>query len=227
VNQTIANVFSLFFVFALLLFVSKFSLADYYFAKADSDFKLALTLDEPEKSNSFNQALYHLENSSKYRTRHAEALDLKGEIYYRLWWLNPDGRYLTDSNLLQKSKALHLQALQERQEWPYTMLQLAKLEAHKPFLDQDFYFRFDQAYQFGRYETSIGLELMKLGILRWQQLDIESRKKVIDLTHIAVQQKRNNLNDIKNSLETSDLFDYMCVNIEKTPRQNDLCGLSR
>lgn len=207
-----------------VFFVIRFSMAAYVFNDAETIFKNALQLEQSEKSQAYLQALERVDKALKLRSKQAKALDLKGEILYRQWWVKPDGEYLGNSSLLQESKIFHEKALAIRQEWPFTMLQLTRLEAHKARLGDDFYKRFNQTYEFGRFEVVIALDLMNLGLLRWNELNKEAKKKVIELTNLSVQQKRNSLNGVRDSLKKMGLYLFMCSRIEQNDRQADLCN---
>ncbi len=207
-----------------VFFVFRFSLTSYYFNNAEDTFKESLKLEQQEKATAYANALEQIGHVLKLRPKHAKALDLKGELLYRQWWLEPDGQYLSDSKLLQESKKFHEKALTIRKEWPFTMLQLTRIEAHKPSLDNDFYLRFDQTYEFGRFEAAIASDLMKLGILRWKELRQNTKESVVELTNLSVQQKRNSLSEIRKILQGAELQEYMCSRIEKNDRQAYLCN---
>ncbi len=207
-----------------VFFVFRFSLTSYYFNNAEDLFKQGVESEQQNQLNIYTDALEQVNYAIKLRPKHAKALDLKGELLYRQWWLKPDGQYLGDSPMLQKSKEFHEKALAIRKEWPFTMLQLTRIEAHKPVLDEAFYFRFNQVYEFGRFEAAIALDLMNLGVLRWNELTSDAKEKVVELANLSVQQKRNSLSTIKKTLQAAELQNFMCLRIEKNDRQAYLCN---
>ena len=225
-NPNISKMISMLIIMIAVFFVFRFSLASYYFNNAEESFKQGVTLELQDQSRAYTNALEQVEYAIKLRPKHAKALDLKGEILYRQWWLKPDGQYFRDSQLLQEAKVFHEKALAVRKEWPFTMLQLTRIEAHKPFLDENFYLRFNQTYEFGRFETVIGLDLMKIGLLRWNELNNDAKTKVVELTNISVQQKRNSLKKIAKELVEVGLFDYMCLKIESSERKQQMCSIN-
>jgi len=223
VKATGSKILSLLFLMIVVFFVFRFALAAYIFHDAESLFKNALQLEQSQKSQAFQFALKRVDQALNLRKNQAKALDLKGEILYRQWWLNPDGKSLESSTLLQQSKFFHEKSLAIRPEWPYTLLQLTRIEAHKPSLDEHFFQRFNQAFIYGKFETVIAFDLMRLGLLRWPELTAEAKEKVVEVTSISIQQKRNKLKKLRIILTDAGLYQYMCERVEKNSRQASLC----
>ena len=86
------------------------------------------------------------------------------------------------------------------------------------------YHKKNQTYEFGRFEVAIALDLMKLGILRWNELNADAKEKVTELTNLSIQQKRNSLSSIREILSEAKLQEFMCSRVEKNDRQAYICN---
>ena len=212
------------FLMTVVFFVIHYSTSSYYFSNAEENYKESFKQEESKRSAFLNDALEQIDYALKLRPNNAKALDLKAEIIYRKWWQNPDGKFLDDSKQLQRAKELHLQALSIRKDWAFTVAQLARIEAHKPVLDDEFFKRFDQVYELGRFESAIALDMMRIGISRWSELNDKAREKTVEFTRVSIEQKRNDLKFIRNLLLGFDLFDYFCSELSESERQKVVCN---
>jgi len=202
----------------LSVYAVRLASSSYYYQKAIKQFSIDL-----ERSNFLKTHDYINTSLSLYRGN-AQALDLRGEVYYRQWVIEPDQLYLSKSQLLQNAKAAHLEALRYREKWPFGVLQVVRIESHEQVLSAEFYEWFDKAYKLGKYETFVALELLTLGLLRWDELSSKAKTQTIELANSSIAKRGNKLRDLKSLFKSVGLLGYMCDKTNNTKRQQILCG---
>lgn len=205
---------------ALSIIALFFAISDYYFQQAKQQY----SLDQQQQSlPAYQPTLSLLNKSLFFRKGNAAALDFKGDVLYRRWWQSPDGDTLEVSDLLKQAKKHHLEAAKIRRHWAFNQSQLARIQSHSLNLNDEFFTYFNRAYALGLFETTTALELLKLGLWRWDELDQTSRQKVLNLADASIAQKRNSLKTLAKLLHQYRLFELICDNTIRSKRQIHMC----
>jgi len=199
------------------------AVSDYYFSRAKDQFN-AIDFNQQRYARILNSPMAEVEKALQWRPSNTEAIDFKGDLLYRMWWLSPDGQYLMDSNLLKKAKQMHIKALSTRKNWPFTMARLALIYSHQPQLDENFNIWFSKSFDFGRYETQIARSMMRVGLENWLQLTSQQQTQTVEFIRLSIEQKVNQTRDIKQMLINFDKLQYVCSKLPISIRMQEVCG---
>jgi len=215
-------------VFSLLVvsaFSFKYAISDFYFDQAKGKYA-SLDLRTVEDKSEFDEILTDLNKSLSWSENNAKALDLIGDLLYQQWWIFPDGQYLQNSELLQRAEVVQLKASKLRPKWAFSAAHLMMLYSQQEAIESDFSYWFERSYELGRYETSISLLIMQVGLEKWSRLTKDQKIKTVDATRISIEKRGNKPREIRAYLKRKKKLEYICEQLADTKRKELTCNQS-
>ncbi|MCP5078495.1 MAG: hypothetical protein GY951_10640 [Psychromonas sp.] len=81
---------------------------------------------------------------------------------------------------LADALALYQESVEVRLHWPLTWSSMANIKANLNQFDDDFYHYYQQAIKFGPYMSEVNVELSKIKLRNWNQMQGESTKLALE-----------------------------------------------
>ncbi len=213
---------------ALLIFIFsgvaiRFAAADFYFERAKTAYS-STQLNELQRSEMFLPFLRDLESALTWRSSHVDAIDLKADIFYQIWWLFPDAQYYEESSLLQSSIKLHESGLLIRKNWSYSQARMALIFSHGRELGPEFDRWFKSTHKIALYEAGLARSMMTVGLANWPRLSRSQQQITVEFIVASIEQKSNSLSDLKAELTVHKKLGLVCENTGNTERSSQLCA---
>lgn len=149
-------------------------------------------------------------------------LDLAGRILY-LTALNSSSE-AQGTALLQESKRLHIKALEARQYWPYSYVNLVYSKSALGEIDVDYENHFKSAYMLGLDDRDVIRDLLYAGINDWNQITPELQELTVTLAIEVLQQKIVSPRGLRPYLESEGQLFRLCAQMEQFEEKVALCN---
>jgi hypothetical protein len=150
-----------------------------------------------------------------------DTLDLAGRIRYleAISLESEHDPYL----LLQAAKKLHTSALQTRQYWPYSHVNMVYVKSSLGEIDQEYSRHFELAYELGLDDRAVTRDLIYLGINDWIQLDPSTRELTVSLAEKVLEQKIIMPNALLPYFSSERHLLLFCAHLRQFPEKAALC----
>lgn len=216
------------FVITALVFISalsmRYAIADYYYQSV-KDRHQSLGRSNIVTAENIRSLIADIDSALSKRGTHTDALDLKADLLYQLWWISPDGQYLQQSTYLQEALKLHLRSKRYRGDWAYVAARIALIYSQQAFLDEKFSYWFAESHRLGLYETAIARTLAELGLQHWALLTNEQRKFTADYIRVSIEQKVNSPMSMALMLNKYQKHEDLCLELPSTARKDQVCSI--
>ncbi len=201
----------------------QFAVADYYYEQAKDSFD-KIDLKTIVRSDELAPHLDAVDKALGWRARHVDALDFKGDLFYQSWLISSDGRYVSDSELLQQAISHHVKALSIRKNWVFSFARLALIYSHQVELDSQFDYWFRESHRLGVNETEVARSLMMVGLKNWKKLSNDQRSLTMDFIEASIEKKSISIRWLSELLQFYELYSRVCAEFRSTPRKDQVCS---
>lgn len=151
-----------------------------------------------------------------------DSLDLAGKIWYL------DAISSADETrrvvLLQQAKEFHSEALNTRNYWPYSHVNMVYAKSALGEFDTEYTNLFKLAYQLGFDDRSVIRDLLYLGINDWNQQNRQLRELTIATAQRALQQKIVSPREFRPYLESQNQLFRLCGQLPQFQEKIELCN---
>lgn len=154
---------------AIIFFATKYAFANLSYLKVDSyltRWQETKVVDELEMQD----ALTSVDSMLSLHGHFPHYLNVAAKVYE--WQAYTHINDQTSYELyLSTAFEYYLKSSQLRSHWPLTWAFMANIKSNLNQLDDDFYYYIDQSIKYGPYTHEVNLQIAKLQLLYWGQLD--------------------------------------------------------
>lgn len=180
----------------VIIFATKYSLANLTYLKVDS-YLIRWQESNSVKKDELNDALNSVETMLSLHGHFPHYLNIAAKVYE--WQAFSKSGYNSeqkmDSVAYKKSlhQALHYYELstQLRAHWPLTWVFMANVKSNLHEIDDDFYYYIEQAIKYGPYTHEVNLQVAKLQLLYWGNLQKLPKKEGLEQIKRALLNSRS------------------------------------
>ncbi len=199
----------------------QYAFANTYFQNASNIISLTPRNDVPSETG-LAIARFQIDEALSILPNDPDNLDLAGRILY-LTALGSSSE-VQRTSLLQESKKLHKQALDDRQYWPYSHVNLVYTKSALGEIDADYENHFKSAYMLGLDDRAVIRDLLYVGINDWNQITPELKDLAVILVTDALRQKIVSPRGLKPYLESQGQLFRLCGQMKQFEEKTALCN---
>lgn len=219
--QRIAVGFSLVILFGCATYISgKYAFANTYVQSA-----LQAISVNPGDTPSIQQiefARIQIDKALSLTPKDPDSLDLAG----RIWYLNAisSADETRSEQLLKQAEEFHSGALNTRNYWPYSHVNMVYVKSALGEFDTDYTNHFELAYQLGFDDRSVIRDLLYLGINDWNQQSRQLREITTATAQRALQQRIVSPRGFRSYLESQNQLFRLCGQLPQFQEKVELCN---
>lgn len=158
----------------------------------------------------------------KLAPTNANNLDLSGRINYLLAQYIAQGEQR--AAILQEAKYHHLKALEQRQLWSYSHVNILYTKSALGEYDADFSEHFSTALKLGVDDKNVIRDLVYIGVASWKNLTLKSKGETAKLTEAALKSGILTKRSFRPYLENLNQLHRICAHLRQFDEKTQLCN---
>lgn len=168
------------------------------------------------------QASEYINLALKKMPLDADNLDLAGRIDYLRSIYEQDA--IKKLELLSSSKQKHLQAIEQRELWAYSEVNILFASSAAGEIDHEFMTRFSRAKALGPDDKFVIRDLTQIGIRNWNDLSDKVKTETVELVESTLRRRLISERDLRAYLYNNGQFHRICAQLEQFQEKQQLCN---
>jgi len=183
---------------------------------------LATKADTLPTDNQVTDAHLYISLAANQMPMDADILDLAGRVdYFRAIYEQDPRKKLA---LLSLSKKNHLTALEQRQLWPYSEVNILYSSSAAGEIDDEFLQRFSRAKTLGPDDRSVIRDLARLGIKNWNDLSGQAKRETVQLTELVLKRNLISKRSLRSFMYNNGQFHRICAQLDQFKEKQAFCN---